>query len=274
MDERRGRNLKKVGTKKVLVIRVVAQDSSTTATEAELADDIFGHEDPVNLKSQYNACSYGQLQFNALTTNTAVGTDGVYTVYLNDTVIDGADDADIRKAVVNEATAKLGRLSNVADYVMIILPPGTGSWLAYAYVNYWQSVYNDNWGQLPSVQMHEIGKLWFVLSCSTLESTDTKFAYRTQLRFSSFGRGRLLRRSVRDDGKSCTSTLFRLSLDLINNQCCRDTRTAPMIPLKCALMDQRVGNSVGTKTIMSTFRRTTTPGAVISSALPRRTTPT
>ena len=163
--DKRGRNLADNLINKVLVLRVVAKDSATTATEAELADDIFGHdEDLVNLKSQYNACSYGQLQFNALTTNTAVGTDGVYTVYLNDTVIDGAAESHIREAVVTEATAKLGRLSDVADYVMIILPPGTGSWLAYAYVNYWQSVYNDNWGQLPSVQMHEIGKLWFVLS--------------------------------------------------------------------------------------------------------------
>ena len=155
----RGRNLQNV-VKKVLVLRVVAQDASTTADETELADDIFGASgDAVNLQSQYKACSYDQLQFNAVTSNTAVGSDGVYTVYLPTTAITGASDSDIRTAAVDEATANLGTLTNVADHVMVCLPPGTtGGWIAYAYINHWLSVYNDNWCRYPSGQMHEIGK--------------------------------------------------------------------------------------------------------------------
>ena len=138
--DRRGRNLADDVIKKVLVIRFVASDAQTTATETELADDIFGASgDVVNLQSQYNACSYGQLQFNALTSNTAVGTDGVYTVNLPDTVIAGAADSTIRNAARDEATAQLGTLTDIADHVIICLPPGTGDWLAYAYVNHWLS---------------------------------------------------------------------------------------------------------------------------------------
>jgi hypothetical protein len=183
-NDRRGRNLADDVIKKVLVIRFVASDAQTTATETELADDMFGASgeladgifdhifddifgasgDVVNLQSQYNACSYGQLQFNALTSNTAVGTDGVYTVNLPDTVIAGAADSTIRNAARDEATAQLGTLTDIADHVIICLPPGTGDWLAYAYVNHWLSVYNDDWCRSPSTQIHEIGKLWFFRS--------------------------------------------------------------------------------------------------------------
>jgi hypothetical protein len=155
----RGRNLQNVVTN-VLVLRVVAQDTSTTATETQLADDIFGASgDVVNLQSQYKACSYDQLQFNAVISNTEVGSDGVYTVFLPATAITGASDSAIRIAAVDEATANLGTLTNVADHVMVCLPPGTtGGWIAYAFINHWLSVYNDIWCGYPSAQIHEIGK--------------------------------------------------------------------------------------------------------------------
>jgi hypothetical protein len=149
------------GTKRVLVIRAVASDRSTTASESTLSDDIFGTlGDVVNLKSQYSRCSDGKLQFTPVTTNSLVGTDGVYTVNLPTTIVSGATDSVIKDAMVNQATADLGTLTNIADYVMLCLPPGTaGGWIAYAYINYWLSVYNDVWCQYPSAQLHEVGKL-------------------------------------------------------------------------------------------------------------------
>jgi len=48
-------------------------------------------------------------------------------------------------------------LSETFDMVMFCQPPGTGSWVAYAYVNDWRSYYNDFWCQRVSSQMHEIG---------------------------------------------------------------------------------------------------------------------
>jgi hypothetical protein len=149
------------GTKRVLVIRAVASDRSTTASESTLADDIFGtFGDPVNLKSQYSQCSDGKLQFQPLTTNSKVGSDGVYTVSLPTTVVSGASDGTIRDAMVSKAVADLGAsLNSIADYVMLCLPPGTsGGWIAYAYINHWLSVYNDVWCQYPSAQLHEVGE--------------------------------------------------------------------------------------------------------------------
>jgi hypothetical protein len=149
------------GTKTVLVIRAVAADSATTASEETLSDDVFGTlGDAVNLKSQYSQCSDGQLQFEPLTTNSLVGADGVYTVNLPNTFVTVADNGVIKDAMVNQAIADLGApLETIANYVVLCLPPGTaGDWIAYAYINHWLSVYNDVWCQYPSAQMHELGK--------------------------------------------------------------------------------------------------------------------
>ena len=147
--------------KKVLVLRIVAQDKATTASESTLADDIFGAAgDLVNLKTQYNQCSFGELQFEPLTTNTLVGTDGVYTVNMPTTVVTGQADNPIVWAAVTKAEQDLGvSLTSIAQHVMVCMPPGTsGGWIAYAYINSWLSVYNDVWCQYPSAQMHEMGK--------------------------------------------------------------------------------------------------------------------
>ena len=147
--------------KKVLVLRIQAADSSTTASETQLSDDIFGAAgDPVNLKSQYNQCSYSQLQFEATTSNALVGSDGVYTVTLPTTNVTGANDNPIAWAAVNKAATELGTaLTNIANHVIVCMPPGTsGGWIAYAYVNHWMSVYNNAWCGYPSGLMHEIGK--------------------------------------------------------------------------------------------------------------------
>jgi hypothetical protein len=155
------------GTKTVLVIRAIASDKSTTASESELSDDIFGtFGDAVNLKSQYALCSDGKLQFQPLTTNSLVGTDGVYTISLPTTAISGIDHNVIRDAMTAKAASDLGAsLNSIADYVMLCMPQGTlfgtaADWLAYAYVNSWLSVYNDNWCRYPSAQLHEVGKCY------------------------------------------------------------------------------------------------------------------
>jgi hypothetical protein len=159
-DSYRSRNLAAV-VKTVVVIRVVAKDSATTASETQLADDIFGaNGDVLNLKSGFNRCSNGLLQFEPLSTNNLIGSDGVLTVNIPNTSILGASDENVLNDVLNEATLRLGiPPSRLADHVMICIPPGTaGNWISYAGVNSWMSVYNDKWCQSPSGQMHEIGK--------------------------------------------------------------------------------------------------------------------
>jgi hypothetical protein len=157
------RNLASV-VKKVLVLRIEASDKSTTASETQLADDVFGAAgDVLNLKSQYNQCSYGQLQFEPVTSNAIIGSDGVYTVSLPTTVVTGAADNPIAWAAVNKAQAELGTLTNIANHVMVCMPPGTsGGWIAYAYINHWLSVFNNDWCGYPSGLLHEFGEHCFV----------------------------------------------------------------------------------------------------------------
>lgn len=150
------------GIKRVLVIRAVAADAETTASESELSDVIFGtHGDEVNLKSQYSACSDGKLQFEPLTSNKLVGSDGVYTVNVPDIFVSEAKDSNVQDAIVKQAQYDLGApLDQLADYVMLCLPPGSpGGWAGLAFINHWLSFYTDDYcGSVP-VQLHEIGTL-------------------------------------------------------------------------------------------------------------------
>jgi hypothetical protein len=73
-------------------------------------------------------------------------------------------------------------LDAIADHVIVCLPPGTagGDWLAYAYVNYWLSVFNDYWCKSPSVQMHEMGtfiRAIFVCSNNVVLSISPDFGH-------------------------------------------------------------------------------------------------
>jgi hypothetical protein len=128
-----------------------------------LANKIFGASgDVLNLKSLYNQCSSGQLQFEPQTNNNLIGTDGVYTVNLPTTTVTNVADGTIRDAAVAKASKDFGgvALTSIANHVIVCIPPGTagGGWLAYAYVNHWLSVFNDHWCKAPSGQMHELGK--------------------------------------------------------------------------------------------------------------------
>ena len=143
----------RTGVRTVLVIRIVAKDSTTTATEAQLADEVFGASgDVLNLVSGYNQCSYGQLQFKPMTNHRLLRTDGVYTLNLPNTAVIGIDDRVVAAAALDKATLDFGaQLNTLVDHVMFCLPPGTAdSWVAYAYFNNWRSVYNNERCQRPS----------------------------------------------------------------------------------------------------------------------------
>jgi len=149
-----------VGNKEILALRIIASDASTTLSEADISDALFGtYGDPVNLKSQYGACSYGKLTCNAADTGNIV--NGVHTVTITDSVI-GAHHRPIVDAAVYQAKVDLNLtslgISSKFDHVMVIIPPGTsGHWHAAAHVNSWLSFYNDIKFSYVSFQMHEIG---------------------------------------------------------------------------------------------------------------------
>ena len=152
------RHLAVLGEKTVLAIRVQGNDVATTANESTIADEIFGSgTDVFNLATGFSQCSSGALNFIPATQHTSVGSDGVYTVVLNESIA-GLTDSDLRTKVVNAANAELGSLSSQFDHVMLCLPNIAGfGGIAYAYVNSWLSVYKDAWCNYPSAQLHEIG---------------------------------------------------------------------------------------------------------------------
>jgi len=153
------RKLATTGTHTVLVVRVIASDGPTTSNETVLSDKVFGtYGDMLNLKSGYNACSYGQLQMVPVT-NSKV-TNGVISLTVA-TKAKGIDTSILESAVMNAISNTLGSSSQF-DHVIICLPPGAlfsnvGGWVAYGYVNYGRTVFNDVSCLYPSVLMHEIG---------------------------------------------------------------------------------------------------------------------
>ena len=83
--------------------------------------------------------------------------NGVVTVQIP-SLVSGVDHSTIQNAVTSQLQANFGvTASNLTDHVALCLPPGTsGSWVAYAYINHWLSVYNDEWCNYVSGQMHEV----------------------------------------------------------------------------------------------------------------------
>lgn len=141
------------GTKKMLVIRVVANDAKVTPSSDKLRDDVF--EDDNCLKTQYARCSFNQLRFVKATGKEVIG--GVLDIDLNKNVI-GRDRNTVQLEVQDAAKVHFDNnpnWRNAFDHVMICLPPGTaGDWIAYAYVNSWLSIYNDEYCSSVSAQMH------------------------------------------------------------------------------------------------------------------------
>ena len=137
------------GTRSTIALRIVATDIATTMSVATLGDEIFGSSgDTFTMRSQFLACSYNQLDFVPATQSGV--TNGVFQVTPPNLVAYLTDDADFRNAVVNEGNAQLGTMSSSFQHVMLCFPPGvtlngSRNWVAYAYINSYLSVYNDNW---------------------------------------------------------------------------------------------------------------------------------
>jgi hypothetical protein len=161
------RNLAVLGDKTILVVRVIANGGTTTSQEEDLADYVF--DDELNIATQYTACSDGKLNFakasNRLLTNANsddAETDirnGVTTVKVSSpTSPSTSNAATMRNDIEIRLKQNFGvNVRDLADHVMLCLPPGSMDGIAYAYINHYLSVYSDRWCNYLSTQMHEIG---------------------------------------------------------------------------------------------------------------------
>ena len=141
------------GTKTFLALRVEASGASTSSSENQISDSWFGtNGDPMNFKSQMEACSYNQFLVDPASDSNV--SDGVYTVNISNTV-SNVDNSVIVNAAITAGNNALGNMASQYEHVMVCVPPGTnGEWIAYAYINWYLSVYNDQWCTYPSGQMH------------------------------------------------------------------------------------------------------------------------
>jgi hypothetical protein len=131
------------GNKTILAVRVVTLDDKLADfNEAKLNEEVFSAGD-TNLKTQYSACSFGQLEFQEATPrvgNSVSIANGVVTVFVKKNATDG--DPAIRNAASAALSAEfdVSSPSRLADHVMYCLPQAAMTGIAYAYANSWLSV--------------------------------------------------------------------------------------------------------------------------------------
>ena len=162
--ERRRNLAESKGTLNTLVVRVVDRaNRSTRLSGLQLENDVF--KDELCLKSQYEACSYGNLRIRQATEGGG-SINGVI-----DVAVDVIASQSYAESIGNAARAAtitrfggIDQLLDTFDLVLFCQPPGTtyrysgdGDWIGYASVNGWASYYNDVWCQSVSTQMHEVG---------------------------------------------------------------------------------------------------------------------
>lgn len=132
------------------VVRVSVLDSVVTKTAEQIESTLFG--EGINFVSQYAACSFGATRWKR-------SVYGVIDVMLNYTLSDLGDSTAIATKALEQIRDELQLVSvtELADHIMVCIPPGTGDWAANAGVNYWRSIYNDVWITSLSATVHELG---------------------------------------------------------------------------------------------------------------------
>jgi hypothetical protein len=158
------RNLQS-GARTVLAVRVILNDGAYNfASQTGLSDDIFGNGvDPVNLRSQYAACSYNRLIFNKAPNRLMSSNPNDGSTAINNGVVDIRVNMN-RSAgegnILNGVTAKINSVFAVtnpnvlANHVMYCLPSGFR--IGVAIIGGGLTWYSNQWCNRVSAQMHEV----------------------------------------------------------------------------------------------------------------------
>ena len=161
-----------LGKQTILGVRVIAKDSTTTSNETVLGNSIFGSDDSnpnglLSLATQIKACSYDKMNIikaidrsgKSQNSGDVSILNGMITVRIP-FVSTTEGDAIMRNAISTEINEIFENSpEELADYIIYCLPPGTfkNGKIAYAYMNSWLSVFNDEWCTSASLLMHELG---------------------------------------------------------------------------------------------------------------------
>ncbi len=171
------------GTLNALVVRVNALDNSPVGSVQEISSDVFGDEN--NFKTQFAACSYNQLQIQEYIPGTVsdvpTQAPGVIDLSINVNAT-----GNTRGEIQAQANIALETLlgappGSVFDIVMFCMPPGMQTnWLAYAYIGRHDSYYNNDWCQMMSSQLHEVGHTIGLHHSGEYEGSDSVQEYGDQ----------------------------------------------------------------------------------------------
>jgi len=154
----------------VAVILVSTRDSSPTDSVSSARNALFGEGKP-NFPAQYDACSFGKLKWK-------LSDYGIQAVTIPNSITEFKDAPSLITAVQRYLKEELDviAVSQLADKVIMCLPPGTGNWAASAGVNHWRAQMNDSWCTSLSGTMHEIAHTLGMLHAN---SADEAYADRS-----------------------------------------------------------------------------------------------
>ncbi|KAL7431028.1 hypothetical protein ACHAXH_003303 [Discostella pseudostelligera] len=170
------------GPKPILVVKVTDKNGlAVSESTTTISDDVFGTSgDPVNLKSQLDACSMGRLTVVPGDNNSGqikqsvYSAPGVISVKLSISITNTAN-PDIRNAITTAVQNLLGvTLPGPYKHVMYVLQKCylNCGWAAYAYVGGWNSVYVGAYYKQVGVTVHELGHNFGLLHSGGLDGLE------------------------------------------------------------------------------------------------------
>jgi hypothetical protein len=152
-NENRDVTTSTMGTKSIAIVRISTKDASPRNDAATLREGLFSL-DKINLKTQFSACSFGQLEWE-------LAPAGVVEVLVDQPVSDFTSGMALVLAAQATMSTKMGipSAADLGDKVIMCLPPGTGSWVASSGVNHWRAQFNNEWCLSLTATLHETGHM-------------------------------------------------------------------------------------------------------------------
>eukprot|EP00957_Ditylum_brightwellii_P088043 6706686-Ditylum_brightwellii.AAC.1 len=152
------------GKKPVLAVKVIDKNGLQRREDlATISQEIFGgSDDVVNLKSQLFGCSFGALEvttdYSDFATDLQMQKIKQYVTDAAPGVMEVTIDVDITKT--DMSTIHTAVTDKVQTLLELSLPAGPFEhviWAAFAFVNHWLTVYQEDNYNKPGVQLHELG---------------------------------------------------------------------------------------------------------------------
>lgn len=139
LQEQADRYTKALGRKRYAIVRISTTDSTPSIALDAMVKRFAHFKD--GMEAQYRDCSQNQLLFYLT---------GAYDVKLHGSMDTyQANPRNLREGAMEKIKRDYNISTfpdDVADYVLFVIPPGTGSWVANAATGHFRSQYNDAWG--------------------------------------------------------------------------------------------------------------------------------